>query len=166
LLLASGWQKHSVCGLVVCCDSLVVVSQVNGEYVAKDERMAAYLQLILSLKFKFPRCDFKQVPRSKNNHVDSLVNLVSVVEYQFQREIPVEYIAKPSIHRSGGEVLRLDTSLGSHYCLPEGWVLSNDRAEAQKFQYLSTMYILLGDVLYKNSYSMFHSDPSKMSRAR
>ena len=37
--------------------------------------------------------------------------------------------------------------------------MSNDRAEAQKLQHLATRYILLRDVLYKKSYSKFHSDP-------
>jgi len=44
---------HGLNRLEVHCDSLLVVSQVKGEYTAKDERMAAYLQLILSLKSKF-----------------------------------------------------------------------------------------------------------------
>ena len=47
-----------VIGLKIHCNSLLVVSQVKGEYTVKDERMAAYLQLVLSLKSKFLRCDF------------------------------------------------------------------------------------------------------------
>jgi len=66
--------------LEVCYDSLLVVSQVNGEYATKDERMAAYLHLVLNLKSKFPRCDFKQVLRSENNHADFLANLTSTVD--------------------------------------------------------------------------------------
>ena len=50
---------HRVIEIEVHCDSLLVVSQVKGEYVAKDERMTTYLQLILSLKSKFLCCDFK-----------------------------------------------------------------------------------------------------------
>jgi len=38
-------------------------------------------------------------------------------------------------------------------------VLLNNRAEAQKRQHLATRYILLGDILYKKSYSKLHSDP-------
>ena len=29
--------------LVIHCDSLLIASQINGEYMARDERMAAYL---------------------------------------------------------------------------------------------------------------------------
>jgi len=68
-------------GLEVSCNSLMVVSQVKEKYNAKDEQMAAYLQLILSLKLKFLRCDFRQISRSENNYADSLANLGSTVEY-------------------------------------------------------------------------------------
>ena len=101
-----------VTGLEVHCDSLLVASQINGEYATKDNRTTAYLQIILSLKSKFPRCDSKQVSRLENIYVDSLANLASAMEYKFRREILVEHIAKPSIRQSGGEVLRLDTSPG------------------------------------------------------
>ena len=36
-------------------DLMLVVRQVNGEYVVKDDQMAIYLQIILSLKSKFSR---------------------------------------------------------------------------------------------------------------
>jgi hypothetical protein len=34
------------------------------------------------------------------------------MEFQFRREIPIEYIPHPSIDRSGPEAIRLDTSPG------------------------------------------------------
>jgi len=43
-----------VTGLEVCCNLLLVMSQVNREYATKDECMAAYLQIVLNLKSKFP----------------------------------------------------------------------------------------------------------------
>jgi len=57
------------------------VSQVNGESAAKDDQMAVYLQIVLSLKSKFPRRDFKQVSRPEDNHADYLANLASTVEF-------------------------------------------------------------------------------------
>ena len=59
----------------VYCDSLLVVSQVNGKYTVKDERMAAYLQLVLNLRLKFLRRNFKQISRPKNNHANFLAYL-------------------------------------------------------------------------------------------
>jgi len=54
-------------------------------------------QLVFGLKSKIPRCDFKWVSRSENNHVDSLANLEAATEFQFIWEIFVEHIAKPSV---------------------------------------------------------------------
>ena len=62
----------------VRCDSLFIVSQVSGEYTAKDDQMAAYLKVVTTWKAKFSRCDFKQVPRFENSHTDSLATLSSV----------------------------------------------------------------------------------------
>ena len=74
-------------GLEVQCDSSLIVNQVIRKYVARDSRMAEYLQLILRLKSKVPRCDFRWVPRSENNHADSLTNLGAATEFQFRHEI-------------------------------------------------------------------------------
>ena len=124
------------------------MSQVNGEYAAKDDRMAAYLQIVLSVKSKFPHCDFKQVSQSEN-HADSLTNLASAVEYQFRLEIPVDHIVRPSIQQLG-EVLRFDTYLGWSdpilAYLKDG-VLPDDKTETQKLQHMVNRYILLGDAL-------------------
>ena len=86
-----------VMGLEVRYDSLPVVNQVSGEYIARDTRMAEYLQLVLGLKSKISRCNFKWVVRSENNHANSLANLGAATKFQFRREIPVEHIANPSI---------------------------------------------------------------------
>ena len=59
---------------------------------------------------------------------------------------------KPSIQLSGGEVLRLDISLGWKdpiIAYVKDGVLPNDRAETQKLQYMATRYILPGDVMFK-----------------
>ena len=74
--------------------------------------MAEYLQLVLKLKSKIFRCDFKWVPRSENNHADSLTNLGAATEFQFRREISVEHIANLSVQQPIGEVLRFDTLPG------------------------------------------------------
>ena len=123
--------------LEVCCDTLLVVSQWR---VCSQGRMNGSVPAARShLKVKVSLCNSKQVPWSANNHANCLANLVSAVEYQFRREIPVEYIVKPIIQQSGGKVLHLDTSSGWRdpiiTYLKVG-VLPNDRDEAQKLQHL------------------------------
>jgi len=146
---------------VVCCDSLLIVSQINRECTSKDDRMVAYLKIVTTWKSKFSCCNFIQVLRSENSHVNSLAMLASVVDLQFRREIPVEYISKPSINKFDEEVLHLDTS-------PKWWdhvisylkdgTLLRDKAKAHKLQHLATRCLLLKDLLFKKSYSKLHFD--------
>ena len=70
-----------VMGLKVQCDSSLIVNQVIGEYNTKGSWMAKYLQLVLKLKSKVPRCDLRWVPRSKNNHIYLLANLGVATEF-------------------------------------------------------------------------------------
>ena len=73
-----------VTGLKVRCDSLLVVNQVSGDYIARDSRMAEYLQLVLKLESKILRCDFKWVPRPANNHANSVANLGATMEFKYR----------------------------------------------------------------------------------
>jgi len=52
--------------LEVRSDLLLIVSQANEKYTVKNDRMVAYLKVVTGWKAKFSHCNFKQVPRSKN----------------------------------------------------------------------------------------------------
>jgi len=126
-----------ITGLEIRCNSVLVICHVNGEYAAKDERMEAYMHLILSLKFKVPWCDFRRVLRSENNRADSLANLASATEFQFRREIPVCNIPTPSIQRPDRKILRLNTLSGWRdpiFAYLKDETPPEERAEAQKLQ--------------------------------
>ena len=114
------------------------------------------------MKSKIPRCDFKWVLRSANNHAKSLANLGVATEFQFRQKILIEHITNLSIQQPTGEVLRLDTSPGWRSpiiaYLKDGTLL-DDRVKVRKFQHLATRYILLGDILYRKSYSSLHPNP-------
>ena len=53
-------------------DSRLVISQVRGEFEAKDESMQGYLSQVKFLQLKFDSFDLLHVPRSGNAHADSL----------------------------------------------------------------------------------------------
>ena len=99
-----------VTGLEIHRDFSLVVNQVSGEYIARESRMVEYLQLVFKLMSKIPRCDFKWVPRSTNNHTDSLANMGAAMEFQFRRKIPILHITNLSVQQQTGEVLCLDVS--------------------------------------------------------
>jgi len=139
--------------LEVQCDSLLIVSQVDGDYTTKDDRMVAYLNVVTAWKTKFSRCDFKQVPRSKNNHADSLGALTSVVNFQFRCEITIEHIPKPSIKKPDEEILRLYRSPGWKdpiISFLKNGPFPEDKAEAQSYNISPRGMYSLGNFYTRN----------------
>ena len=56
-------------------DSQLVVNQVQGDYLAKDTRMAAYLDDVKIMSRKTKDFRILQIPREENKKVDALANL-------------------------------------------------------------------------------------------
>uniref|UniRef100_A0A2N9ESA7 RNase H type-1 domain-containing protein n=1 Tax=Fagus sylvatica TaxID=28930 RepID=A0A2N9ESA7_FAGSY len=90
--------------LIVYCDSLLVASQINGEYMARDERMAAYLLKVQTAMPDFEIVRVEQIGRNLNNHADALATLASVLSADFKRFIPIETLATPSIDQTANFV--------------------------------------------------------------
>uniref|UniRef100_A0A2N9F652 Uncharacterized protein n=1 Tax=Fagus sylvatica TaxID=28930 RepID=A0A2N9F652_FAGSY len=82
--------------LIVYCDSLLVASQINGEYMARDERMSAYLLKVQTAMTDFETVRIEQIGRNLNNHADALATLASVLSADFKRFIPIETLTTPS----------------------------------------------------------------------
>ena len=76
--------------LNVRCDSQLIVNQLIGEYVAKDEMMMAYRDLAKDLLKSFDEVNIERVEREDNGHADSLAGLASSVAPDFRRTIVVE----------------------------------------------------------------------------
>src|ERR1044072_714981 len=63
--------------LLIRSDSQLVVSQVQGDYQAKDEKLAKYLSKVDSFKGKFEDVKIEHVSREKNTRADILAKLAS-----------------------------------------------------------------------------------------
>ena len=63
--------------VVVYCDSQVVMSQVNGDYECRGERMKKYLEQVRKQVAKF-QAKFVQIPREENEQADRLAKTASV----------------------------------------------------------------------------------------
>uniref|UniRef100_A0A2N9FH02 Uncharacterized protein n=1 Tax=Fagus sylvatica TaxID=28930 RepID=A0A2N9FH02_FAGSY len=87
--------------LTIHCDSQLIVNQLTGEYMAKDERMIAYLDLARNLLKGFCKYNIERVGREHNGHADSLAGLASSVAPEFRRTIIVEVQDTPSIAKGG-----------------------------------------------------------------
>ena len=65
-------QRMGVKAGKVFSDSRLVVSQVNGELGARDERMQGYLSQVRHLQSGFKSFSLQHIPRSGNTHADSV----------------------------------------------------------------------------------------------
>lgn len=61
-------------------DLRLVVSQVRGDFVARDPRMVDYLKLVHSLQTQFRSMKVAQISRGQNSHADSLATLALSIE--------------------------------------------------------------------------------------
>ena len=78
-------------------DSQLVVNQVLGEYITKDTRMEAYLNIVRSLIKYFKEYTIQQVSRDLNTQADALAIFGSTSEPSIHRSIPIGFIKEPSI---------------------------------------------------------------------
>ena len=56
-----------------------MIGQIQGEYEAKDERMARYFSNVRANFDKLSKWVVKRIPRAKNMHVDALAGIVSTL---------------------------------------------------------------------------------------
>ncbi|KAK3017829.1 hypothetical protein RJ639_003431 [Escallonia herrerae] len=83
--------------LSVHSDSQLVVNHVLGDYEARDERMAQYLNLVKTSAVKFQNFTIRQIPRDQNTQADTLSRLASAGETDVRRPIYLEFLKDHSI---------------------------------------------------------------------
>ena len=142
----------------VFSDLRLVVSQVKGEFEAKDERMQGYLSQIKCLQSEFESFDLLHIPRSGNAHADSLTMLATSSAQNLSRVILVEDLYKPietrkettRIHqiKAGPSWMESIIQFLRDDTLPE------EKIEANKVQRKATKFWLSeNQKLYKRSFS-------------
>ena len=73
----------------VYSDSQLIISQLQGEYQAKDASMIRYLAIANRLIEKFQSCKLTQIPREQNSQADALANLGSALETDSHMNTPL-----------------------------------------------------------------------------
>ena len=80
----------------VFSDSRFVVSQVKGEFEAKDKRMQGYLSQVKCLQLEFDSFDLLHILRNGNAHADFLAMLATSLAQDLPRVILIEDLYKPT----------------------------------------------------------------------
>ena len=97
-------QRMGGKSITLFSDSRLVISQVKGEFEAKDERMQWYLSQVKCLQLEFDSFDLLHVPRSGNAHSDSLAMLANSSAQDLLRVILVEDLYKPTEMRETAQI--------------------------------------------------------------
>ena len=63
--------------LKVCGDSKLVISQVKGEFEARDDTMAKYVRLVRVVMTQFNECHVEHIPMEENAKADALSKFAS-----------------------------------------------------------------------------------------
>nr|GEU79868.1 reverse transcriptase domain-containing protein [Tanacetum cinerariifolium] len=120
----------------VSVDSKLVANQVLGTYVAKEDNMVKYLEIVKSLVSGFTTFSISQVPRSKNKKADAQSKDKSIKEKE------VETV----IEEDGPTWM---TPIVDY--LKEG-TLPGDKKEARKLRLKARQYELMEGILYRRSF--------------
>ena len=72
------------------------MNQINGTYVARDDRMAVYLAKAQEQIAAFSHFTIGPINREQNQHTDALASLASAVSPERRRTITVEHLDRPS----------------------------------------------------------------------
>nr|GFB26765.1 reverse transcriptase domain-containing protein [Tanacetum cinerariifolium] len=118
--------QMGVKNIQVNVDSKLVAIQVLGTYVAKEDNMIKYLEIVKGLVSGFTTFSISQVPRSKNKQADPLSKTASTSFAHLSKQVLVEVLENKSIkEKEVAAVIEEDgptwmTQITDY--LKEGWI--------------------------------------------
>nr|GEX61823.1 reverse transcriptase domain-containing protein [Tanacetum cinerariifolium] len=139
----------------VSVDSKLVANYVLGTYVAKEDNMVKYLEIVKSLVSEFSTFSISQVPRSKNKKADALSKIASTSFAHLSKQVLVEVLKDKSIKEK--EVATMIEEDGPTWMTHlvdylKGGVLFGDKKETRKLRLKARQYELIEGVLYRRSF--------------
>nr|GEW74185.1 reverse transcriptase domain-containing protein [Tanacetum cinerariifolium] len=126
-----------------------------GTYVAKEDNMIKYLEIVKGLVSGFTTFSISQVSQSKNKIADALSKIASTSFAHLSKQVPIEVIENKSIkEKEVAAVVEEDgptwmTQLVDY--LKRG-VLLRDKKEARKLRLKARQYELMEGFLYRQSF--------------
>ncbi|KAL0333121.1 UNVERIFIED_CONTAM: hypothetical protein Scaly_2213600 [Sesamum calycinum] len=139
------------------------MSQAEGEYEARQEKITKYLANLWEEMDKFEEFRLKQIPREQNLMADLLAKLASSNQFIGRRRITLLSAAKPTVNweEDKKEDIRgvfIGENLTSTWMTPivqflrEG-ILMEDHKEARNVKLRSAHFVLIDDNSYKKEFS-------------
>ncbi|KAL8105088.1 hypothetical protein AgCh_029034 [Apium graveolens] len=78
-------------------DSKLIISQVKGEFEAKDDTMAKYVRLVRAVMTQFNECHVEHIPREENAKADALSKFASSEVEESSRSVYFRVLKTRSI---------------------------------------------------------------------
>ncbi|KAK6118110.1 hypothetical protein DH2020_048159 [Rehmannia glutinosa] len=141
--------------LLVHSDSQLVVHQINGEYEAKEQKIAQYLDLVKKRLSHF-KTKVLHVPRAENMQADALARLGSSPGTDAITDVTVTQLSAPSL---GAKKIYTTETTEQTWMTPivqylEKGVQPENKAEARTLRTQAARFTLVDGILYKRGYSV------------
>ena len=139
--------------VTICSDSQLVISQVKGEFQAKEPLLQQYLAKLLDIQKTFNKVEYQHIPRESNARADVLSRLASTTKPGYHHSIIQEVLPAPSIHE---EQATMAVAVSRSWIDPlkdyivEG-TLPEDDAEAKSIVRKAIRYAVIDGELYRKS---------------
>ncbi|XP_021995320.1 uncharacterized protein LOC110892465 [Helianthus annuus] len=146
--------KMGVKHIEVHVDSMLVAGQINGQYDAKGDIMALYLDQAKTLLQSFYSYKVHHINRSENKPADTLSKLASTSFQHLANDVRIEVLSNPSVPLRQVSVIQLGTTscMTPIIMYLQSGILPENKAEARKVQYKSEHYQMVDGILYRKSY--------------
>ncbi|KAF7132907.1 hypothetical protein RHSIM_Rhsim09G0074100 [Rhododendron simsii] len=138
-------------------DSQLVVGQILGEYTIKEEVMQKYANKVKAQIAKLQSFNIVRIPREENSDADYLAKLAMAKEDAIPRNTPVRYLELPSIASTIIQVQAInysDSWTGPIVDYITNGTLPEDKIKARQLKIRAAKYLMMGDVLYRRSFSL------------
>nr|XP_017227794.1 PREDICTED: uncharacterized protein LOC108203390 [Daucus carota subsp. sativus] len=153
--------------LKVYGDSRLVVSQVNGEFEAREETMLRYLRIVKAQMTQFEECLVEHIPKEENAKSDALSQFASSenevcsgsVYYQVLKTLSINAKLVAPIHTEATWIDEIKSYLETGHLPP-------DAGEARKLQVRALKYALIEGILYKKSFVIPYLKCLRLDEAR
>ncbi|XP_022004349.1 uncharacterized protein LOC110901896 [Helianthus annuus] len=146
--------KMGVKHIEALVDSMLVAGQINGQYEAKGDLMALYLNQAKTLLQTFYSYKVHHINRSENKPADTLSKLASTSFQHLAKDVRIEVLSNPSVPLREVSVIQVGTMSWMTPIITylRSGILPENKAEARKIQYKAEHYQMADGILYRKSY--------------
>ncbi|XP_074323710.1 uncharacterized protein LOC141660621 [Apium graveolens] len=139
--------------LIIYSDSQIVVRQTNGEYIAKDPKLARYQQMVRAILETIPDSTILQINIEENAKADELSKLIQNTS-DLSSSVYFEELRAPSTDRP--EVLCVnspDNWMTPYMAYLKDGTLLDDQNKARYLKYKAARFFLEDNQLYMRTFS-------------